>query len=134
MLKRTPLKRIGKIGRRNIEANRKLKDIYQEKGITRCEICNGTFGLGFHHKNKRWFYRDKLHLLSSFYHTLLLNQKCHSILEYDRKKHDYYFNKLRMSELRKKIREAIIATGKGDPQQNFTILEERKDGSYKVEV
>ena len=86
-----------------MEANKKLKGIYQEKGITRCEICGGTFGLSWHHKNKRWFYRDKPHLLSSFFHTLLLDQKCHSILEYDREKHDYYFNKLRNNEKLNKL-------------------------------
>ena len=46
-----------------------------------------------------------------------------------------WYNQVKMPELRKQIREAIIATGKGDPQDNFTILSEnKKDGKYKISI
>ena len=39
-----------------------------------------------------------------------------------------------VSNLREKIRKLILEKTRKNPHQNFTILEEKKDGSYKVKV
>jgi len=79
----------------NQKANRKLKELYQEKGIDYCEICGSRFGLTFAHRHKRvWYYR-KPELLWDFNQTLVLCLKCHMILEKSRPLTKHYFNILR---------------------------------------
>ena len=79
----------------NKEANQVLKKVFESKGITRCENCNGTFALQFAHKWKRIKYRRKLHLLSDFRHVILLCQVCHHNIEYDKDKTKELFERLR---------------------------------------
>lgn len=93
------LQQIGRQGRINIEANKKLKDIYQNNSITECEICGGIFGLSWHHRHRRSYYYDKPELLSRLNQTLLLDLKCHQMVECSNEKHKYYFNKLRGKEV-----------------------------------
>jgi hypothetical protein len=93
------MKKIGKITKRNIEANKKLKLIYLEKGITNCEIrlpdCCFNWALGFAHKKKRVEYLKNPDGLSDFNETLLSCNSCHQKIEGNRKLTEYYFNKLR---------------------------------------
>lgn len=99
------IKSIGKIGLRNIEAHKTLKWIYNDYGISRCELgkllkndeCTPNNFLGFAHKEKRIFYRvkDNIPLLASFKHTVLACQSCHEIIETDKKKTSEVFAKLR---------------------------------------
>jgi hypothetical protein len=100
------MKRIGKIGKANISANKKLKEIYQQKGITRCEIgfqgCLGGYMLSFCHKDRRDAYRSNLERLGAFEETILGCQSCHSILD-DRskttkKESDNIFKRLRWNK------------------------------------
>ena len=37
-MKRTFLKRIGKVGKNNLEANKKIKEMWEEKEINYCEL------------------------------------------------------------------------------------------------
>lgn len=75
-------------------AKKKLKKIYLEKEITRCEICGLDNFLGFAHDKKRIEYYGTDNL-GKFEHTLLLCNECHKRIEYDRKLTKYYFNLLR---------------------------------------
>jgi len=88
-MKKTPLKKIGKIGRRNIDANKLLKLIFNDYGINRCELnfkgCTPGIFLGFCHREKREYYRKFPELLHNFKHVILGCQNCHSILD-DRSK------------------------------------------------
>lgn len=79
----------------NKEANQVLKKVFESKGITRCENCNGTFALQFAHKHKRIWYRRKLHLLADYNQVLLLCAKCHHDIEYDKDKTKELFERLR---------------------------------------
>ena len=83
------MKKTGKIGKANIAANRKLKEIYAEKGITTCELrfpgCLGNQMLSFCHKERREAYRGNLERLGAFEETLLGDIHCHQILD-DRSK------------------------------------------------
>jgi len=81
---------MGKIGKRNLEANKHLKWIFNDYGITRCELklspeCTKNDYLAFCHKEKREWYRAFPKLLYDFKHVLLGCQNCHSILD-DRSK------------------------------------------------
>jgi len=93
------MKKIGKIGKINIKANKKLKQIYAYKGISSCEIqlkgCMGIFGLSFAHKHKRVWYYDRPELLGSFNETLMACAFCHSRLEDDPKLTIATFKRLR---------------------------------------
>ena len=93
------MKRIGKITKRNIEANKILKEIYIEKGIDKCELrlsgCWIFTTLGFAHKEKRWKYIKNPEGLSDFNETLLACTNCHQKIEGDRELTEYYFKRLR---------------------------------------
>jgi hypothetical protein len=97
-MKKTPLRRIGKRTKLWIIAKRKLKKEYEELGITSCEVrelnCQPTFGLSFHHKHSRYYYYTRPGL-DSFEETLLVCASCHSLLQGDKIRSEYYFNKLR---------------------------------------
>ncbi len=93
------IKKIGKIGKINIEANRKLKEIYEDKGITRCELgfqgCARDNFLSFAHRHKREWYRNKPELLSDFNQTILSCITCHEIIEISKGLTEKVFNHLR---------------------------------------
>lgn len=80
---------------------KKLKLIFQQKGIIHCEIkligCWGNNALGFAHKHKRiWYFKkENRKLLGSFEEVLLACNPCHQKIESDYKLTDFYFKKLR---------------------------------------
>ena len=84
-MRKSPLNKIGKIGRRNLNASKTLKYIFNDYGITRCELCGSDYALTFAHKERREWYRSAPSLLSDFKHAILLCQSCHSVLD-DRSK------------------------------------------------
>jgi hypothetical protein len=94
-MKKTRLKHIGKIGKRNINAVRKLKEIFMDKGITQCELCGSTFALSFAHKHKRVWYREFPELLADFNQVLLLCVPCHEKIEYNKELTAEIFERLR---------------------------------------
>jgi len=79
------MKRIGKIGKINIEANRILFQKFREAEIDYCELkfqgCLKNWLLQFCHKEKREWYRGKPELLSDLKHVILGCQNCHEILD-----------------------------------------------------
>jgi hypothetical protein len=79
-MKKTALKRIGKRGKINLKANKKLKEIYAEKGIKQCEIilkdCLSNWTLGFAHKHRRFWYYNHAGL-DSFEETIMACTNCH---------------------------------------------------------
>lgn len=77
------MRKVGKIGKININSNRKLKKLFEEKNIVRCEVCGSTYMLSFAHRHKRVWYRSCPDLLSSFNQVLLLCIPCHEKIEYD---------------------------------------------------
>ena len=102
-MKRTALKQIGKRGKINIVANKKLYKIYGEKEIDYCEAklegCKGTiFGLTFHHKRKRYEYYNCIEKLAWFSETIRLCPACHERLERDKALSDKTFVELRGEE------------------------------------
>lgn len=98
-MKRIPLRKIGKIGKRNIDANKILKKLYLEAGITSCELqfdgCCGNGFLSFAHKEKRERHRSYPEKLADINETLLACVPCHEIIEKDRELTLKMFNNLR---------------------------------------
>jgi uncharacterized CHY-type Zn-finger protein len=95
----TLMNKVGKIGRINIKANRKLVTLFNDKDIYRCELCQSPFMLSFAHRHKRIFYRSKPELLSDFNQVALLCAKCHNEIEYNKEYTKETFMKLRGEEL-----------------------------------
>lgn len=94
---RRGIRKIGKRGRINLDANKKLKKVYEGMlGI--CEIrgpnCWHVFQ-GFAHRHKRNWYRGREDLLSSYDETIRACNICHQMIEASRELTEMYFNMLR---------------------------------------
>lgn len=97
------LSKVGKRGKLNAKANKKLRQLYFDKGITYCELgftgCYRSSTLGFAHRHKRrWYYNQPDHLLWSFNQTILCCTNCHQQLEYDFQLSESKFETLRGEE------------------------------------
>lgn len=81
------MKQIGKIGRLNQLANRKLKALFEEKEIRWCEIglpgCTRTSALSYAHRHKRIFYRSCPEKLHDWKQVILSCINCHNFIEQD---------------------------------------------------
>ncbi len=73
------------------KAKPKLIKIYEEAGITRCEISNSSFAVDFHHIDKR----SSLKAKHTFEGTRLLNQDWHTFCEYNDEANELLRNKPR---------------------------------------
>jgi hypothetical protein len=96
------LRKIGKQGRINANANRKLKKAYMDKGYVgqgRCEVlldgCSGSFGVGYAHRHSRSWYYKQPELLSEYNQTVLACTSCHSKLEPNKELTIEIFTKIR---------------------------------------
>lgn len=87
--------KIGKIGKRNIAANKELKKNFEEAGITVCEVTGKNWALTFAHRHKRIEYRSCPEKLSDLNEVLLLTVEIHNLIEHDRKLTNDLFNCLR---------------------------------------
>jgi len=98
-MKRSPIKRIGKKGRANIAARKKIAEISEEFNLTECEIdlpgCTKTFGLAPAHKHKRAWYGDSVEKLSDYNEWVAACQHCHSLIEHDKDLTEETFKSLR---------------------------------------
>lgn len=83
-MKRTPFVRKHKPMRRGKKSAKwdavraSLKIEFERMGVTRCELCFGTFGLGFAHRMKRRFITDDDELRM----VCLLCTSCHEKIEF----------------------------------------------------
>ena len=77
------------------DANKKLRKIYEDKGITFCEICRTDSFLSWHHRHKRRLYKGREELLSEYGQTILVCTSCHNELEYNKVAHERAFDLLR---------------------------------------
>ena len=82
-----------------------LKKIYEEKGITTCELnfagCWVNNALSFAHKHKRSFYWSKPELLGTFEETILACIPCHNVIEHNPELTKAMFDKLRPNAIDK---------------------------------
>lgn len=96
------MKKVGKIGKQNIQANRKIKEMFIDKGITFCEVkldgCTPDYALTFAHRHKRVWYHSKMHLLSEYTQVVCACMSCHMKIEKDKNLTELIFQKLRGDE------------------------------------
>lgn len=99
-MRRTPLKKIGRIGRANLEANKRLREMFG--GITRCEIglknCLGNWPLQRCHRHKRSWYKGDVEKLSDWKQVIVGCQNCHEEIEHNAELTEEVFTKLRGKE------------------------------------
>lgn len=103
-MKKSPLNRIGRIGKANLEANKRLRELFEEKGIRSCEIkceegCLGAFTSAFAHRHKRYWYKGDVKKLSDFRQVVIACTNCHNKIENSRELTERYFTLLRGEEL-----------------------------------
>jgi len=95
-MRRTPLKRIGKTGKANIEANKKLSEkLPKEYCEMRLEGCMGNWPLQYAHRHKRSWYKGDVELLSDVNQVIVACQACHERTEHNRELNKEMFAKLR---------------------------------------
>jgi hypothetical protein len=79
--------KLGKIGKRNIAANKKIKTMFEDKGIRFCELrlkgCTPDYMLTFAHRHKRVWYRSQPELLFDYKQVILCCMHCHDTIERD---------------------------------------------------
>ena len=101
-LKRTTMKKVGKVGKANTEARKIIAEICEEKGLNYCEIrfnkdvtCLGSWPLAPAHLHKRAWYKGNVELLADFNQWVVACQVCHDRIEHDKELTEKVFNKLR---------------------------------------
>jgi len=82
------------------KCKKELKEVFQEKGITTCEMrwphdCFNNNFLSFAHRKKRREYYSEPEKLKDFNEVLLLCQTAHNMIEYNRDLTDKLFKELR---------------------------------------
>ena len=84
-MKRSQLRKIGKIGNINLDARRKIATQCFELGIEYCELnfpgCVHNLGVAPCHKEKREWYRTRPELLHDRSHWRVGCVHCHEILD-----------------------------------------------------
>lgn len=98
-MKRTPLKKIGKIGVANKEARKRIAEIAEEKGLVNCEIrmggCFNWMALAPAHRYKRSWYKGDVDKLSDYNEWVAVCVHCHNLIEIDPALTKEVFNRLR---------------------------------------
>lgn len=83
-MRKTPLRKIGKIGEANILARKKIAVIAEEKGLNYCELqLKGCMNwpLAPAHRHKRAWYKGNAELLAAYEQWVSACQHCHNIIE-----------------------------------------------------
>jgi len=101
-MKRTPLKRIGKVGRANAEARAIIAAKAEELELIHCEAqlvnCLWSWPLAPAHRHKRAWYKGDVALLSDYKQWIAACQNCHDQLEVDPELTETVFLRLRGQE------------------------------------
>lgn len=97
-----PMRKIGKVGRANLAANKKIKLHIDESLLQNCEIgfegCLKNFALTIAHRHKRAWYKGDADLLSNPKQWVIGCVCCHDAIEHDKELTEKTFNKLRGPE------------------------------------
>ena len=106
-MKRTPLNQVGKIGRINAKANRKIAQMWIDKGIEFCEVCRWIYEIegkldwecirasSNAHRHPRIGYRSRLEMLWSFNQVIRACLPSHEYLDNNTKIKEAVFFLLR---------------------------------------
>ncbi|MCK9371015.1 hypothetical protein M0R04_13980 [Candidatus Dojkabacteria bacterium] len=98
-MKKSPLNKVGKIGKANIEARKRIAEIAEEKGLNFCEIkldgCLGGMYLAPAHRHKRSWYKGNVELLADFNEWVCACVSCHNLIEHNEELTANIFKKCR---------------------------------------
>lgn len=101
-MKRTPIRKVGKVGKANIAARKIIAEIAEEKNLVRCEIgfedCLQNLYLAPAHRHKRAWYKGDVELLADFKQWVAACQICHNIIEFNAGLTEEMFLRLRGDE------------------------------------
>lgn len=101
-MRKAPLRRIGKVGKANIEARKRIAQIAKERNLTYCEIqlggCLGSFPLAPAHRHKRSWYHGDANKLADPRQWVAGCQSCHDRIEHDPELTEAIFMRLRGPE------------------------------------
>lgn len=104
---RKPMNKVGKVGRANIAANKKIKAHAEANSLDQCEICAlgmeefkdiecvGSFALTTAHKHKRAWYKGDPDLLSDPKQWVKACVTSHDRIEHDEALTEEVFSRLR---------------------------------------
>lgn len=104
---RKPMNKVGRVGRANMAANKKIAVIAKKEGLDYCEIgrlglkemkdieCLGAFTLASAHKHKRAHYKGDADLLSDKKEWVKACVNCHDAIEHNKALTEFVFKKLR---------------------------------------
>lgn len=98
-LKRTRIRKVGKVGHVNREARTMIADIAENMGLNYCEIglpgCLMSFFLAPAHRHKRSWYRGDSALLAAYGEWISACQNCHDRIEHNKELTESIFERLR---------------------------------------
>lgn len=95
-MKKTPLRKVGKIGSANIKANKILAEkLPKQHCEAQLEGCLGNWPLSWAHKHKRIWYKGDVEKLSDTNEVIVMCQNCHDMTEHNRELNDEIFQRLR---------------------------------------
>lgn len=93
------MKKIGRIGKANIESRKRIAEIAEDRNIVTCEIqlpgCRGTFGLAPCHKHPRNWYKGDVDKLADPNQWIGGCQYCHEQIDTNKKLKEETFKRLR---------------------------------------
>lgn len=99
-MKRTRIRKVGKVGQANQAANRLLK--IKLRGLDYCEImlegCLFNWPLQFCHRHKRAWYKGDVNKLSDRRQVVVGCQNCHERIEHNAELTEQVFTRLRGEE------------------------------------
>ena len=93
------MKRVGKTGKANLEANKRIKEQVMYDQINYCEMrlhgCMINWPLQIAHKHKRAWYKGDVDKLSDKNEWVIACDACHKATEWNRELNDEVFSRLR---------------------------------------
>lgn len=102
-LKRTVIKKVGRVGEANLKANKLIRKVIQEEEMTEmCEIqlsgCLVNYLIQIAHRHKRAWYKGDAELLADKKQWIRGCDSCHNKIEFDSELTEKMFEKLRGGE------------------------------------
>ena len=101
-MKRTPLKKIGRTGKANLEANKIIKEMLSEVTYPHCELnlsgCTRNLYLTIAHRHKRAWYKSDPQKLSDRKQWVIACSPCHNTIEHNKDLTEKVFDNLRGNE------------------------------------
>ena len=94
-MKRTPLRKVGRIGEANIEARKRIAEIARRNNLIACELVLDDGCLGYSYLAPAHRHKGDVEKLSDYNEWIAACQNCHNLIENDPKLTEEVFKNLR---------------------------------------